>query len=151
MRPADIDHVQTLPLFRGMDPMRFDELVAGAMLQRFPALWRMLDRQGPPPEGLMPRSGHAVIVGYGRVGEMTGHALGGLTISFGVIEADIGLARRLNSARRAFAARRAAHDAVRAFGRPAARRRCWSNWREAENFGLCLRIVLARFQQEGRI
>lgn len=37
MRPADIDHVRTLPLFRGMDEARFDELVDGAMLQRFPA------------------------------------------------------------------------------------------------------------------
>lgn len=82
-----------------LNPIAFASIpLAERLLQRFPALWRMLDRQGPPPEGLMPRSGHAVIVGYGRVGEMTGHALGGLTISFGVIEADIGLARRLNSA-----------------------------------------------------
>ncbi|MBA4180806.1 MAG: sodium:proton antiporter [Anaerolinea sp.] len=61
-------------------------------------LWRLIDRQGPLPTGVMPASGHAVILGYGRVGELTGHALGQLQIPFGVVEADIGLARRLNVA-----------------------------------------------------
>lgn len=68
------------------------------MLQRFAPFWRLLDRQGPLPRGAMPVSGHAVIVGYGRVGELTGHALAQLGIPFGVVEADIGLARRLNAA-----------------------------------------------------
>ena len=57
MRPADIDHVQTLPLFRGMDPMRFDELVAGAMLQRFPAHVELI-REGDRPDFL-----HVVVEG----------------------------------------------------------------------------------------
>ena len=57
MRPADIDHVQTLPLFRGMDPARFDELVAGAMLQRFPAHVELI-REGDRPDFL-----HVVVEG----------------------------------------------------------------------------------------
>ena len=82
-----------------LNPVAFASIpLVERLLRRLPALWRTLDRQGPLPEGVMPRSGHAVIVGYGRVGEMTGHALGGLSLPFGVIEADIGLARRLNSA-----------------------------------------------------
>ena len=82
-----------------LNPLAFASIpLAERLLRRLPPLWRTLDRQGPFPEGTMPRSGHAVIVGYGRVGEMTGHALGGLSLPFGVIEADIGLARRLNSA-----------------------------------------------------
>ena len=82
-----------------LNPLAFASIpLAERLLRRLPPLWRTLDRQGPLPEGTMPRSGHAVIVGYGRVGEMTGHALGGLSLPFGVIEADIGLARRLNSA-----------------------------------------------------
>ena len=82
-----------------LNPVAFASIpLVERLLRRLPAFWRTLDRQGPLPEGVMPRSGHAVIVGYGRVGEMTGHALGGLSLPFGVIEADIGLARRLNSA-----------------------------------------------------
>ncbi|MEI2736847.1 MAG: helix-turn-helix domain-containing protein [Rhodoblastus sp.] len=57
MRPADIDHVQTLPLFRGMEPARFDELVAGAMLQRFPAHVELI-REGDRPDFL-----HVVVEG----------------------------------------------------------------------------------------
>ncbi len=68
------------------------------LLRNVRPLWHLLDRQGPLPVGVMPDSGHAVIVGYGRVGELTGHALGQLEIPFGVVEVDIGLARRLNSA-----------------------------------------------------
>jgi len=57
VRPADIDHVQTLPLFRGMEPARFDELVAGAMLQRFPAHVELI-REGDRPDFL-----HVVVEG----------------------------------------------------------------------------------------
>ena len=57
MRPADIDHVQTLPLFRGMEPARFDELVGGAMLQRFPAHVELI-REGDRPDFL-----HVVVEG----------------------------------------------------------------------------------------
>ena len=57
MRPADIDHVQTLPLFRGMAPTRFDDLMAGAMLQRFPAHVELI-REGDRPDFL-----HVVVEG----------------------------------------------------------------------------------------
>ena len=57
MRPVDIDHVQTLPLFRGMEPARFDQLVAGAMLQRFPAHVELI-REGDRPDFL-----HVVVEG----------------------------------------------------------------------------------------
>ncbi|MBI2766712.1 MAG: cation:proton antiporter [Chloroflexi bacterium] len=67
-------------------------------LRRTGPLWRLIDRQGSLPGAAMPVSGHAVIVGYGRVGELTGHALAQLGVAFGVIEADIRLARRLTAA-----------------------------------------------------
>ncbi|MFV0281514.1 MAG: helix-turn-helix domain-containing protein [Rhodoblastus sp.] len=51
MRSADIDQVRPLPLFRGMAPARFDELVAGAMLQRFPAHVELI-REGDRPDFL---------------------------------------------------------------------------------------------------
>jgi len=83
-----------------LNPLAFASIAPAERLirKRLPAFWRMLDRQGPLPEGVMPRSGHAVIIGYGRVGSMTGHVLAGLSLPFGVIEVDIGLARRLNNA-----------------------------------------------------
>ena len=42
---------------------------------------------------------HVVIAGYGRVGQLTGHALGQLEVPFNVIEADLELVRRLNNAK----------------------------------------------------
>lgn len=67
-------------------------------LARTGPLWRMLDRQGPVSTPNLPREGHAVVVGYGRVGELTGHALAQLGVSLGIVETDIGLVRRLNAA-----------------------------------------------------
>ncbi len=72
---------------------------AERFLRGKPPLWELIDRQGPPvaPYAEQMR-GHVIIAGYGRVGELTGHALQQLSIPFVVVEADIGLARRLSSA-----------------------------------------------------
>ncbi len=66
-------------------------------LSRAGRLWRLIDRQGEIPEPPLPRSGHVVVIGYGRVGELVGHALSQLTIPFIVIENDLDRVRRLAS------------------------------------------------------
>lgn len=58
-------------------------------------IWRIIDRQGVPPEVPLPRSGHVVIAGYGRVGELTGHALAQLGLAYIVIESNLEYVRRL--------------------------------------------------------
>lgn len=67
------------------------------LLQRFPRLWRLLDRHGPPPalpeEGL---TGHVVIVGYGRVGEQVVAVAQSLGIPHLVIESDVERVDALN-------------------------------------------------------
>ena len=77
--------------FRTLDPIE-------AVLRRLGPIWRFVDRQGEIPEPRLPRSGHVVIVGYGRVGELTGHALSQLGIPFAVIEINLERARALNAA-----------------------------------------------------
>ncbi len=61
-------------------------------------IWALIDRQGTPPAFAEEMRGHVIVAGYGRVGELTGHALLQLSIPYVVIEADIGLARRLAAA-----------------------------------------------------
>ncbi|HEX6030065.1 MAG TPA: NAD(P)-binding protein, partial [Tepidiformaceae bacterium] len=68
------------------------------LLRGRPPIWAFLDRQGEVPEGASKMKHHVVIAGYGRVGELAGHALLQLNVPFVVIEADLGLARRLASA-----------------------------------------------------
>jgi CPA2 family monovalent cation:H+ antiporter-2 len=58
-------------------------------------VWRFLDRQGELPEHPVPGQGHVVILGYGRVGELTGHALRTVDIPFVVVEEDLERARQL--------------------------------------------------------
>ncbi len=58
-------------------------------------LWRVIDRQGIPPDTPLPRAGHVVIAGYGRVGELTGHALAQLGLSYIVVESNLEYVRRL--------------------------------------------------------
>lgn len=65
------------------------------LLKGRPPIWRMLDRQGEPPSLAAKMHGHAVVCGYGRVGELTGHALQQLGVPFVVIEADLERVRRL--------------------------------------------------------
>lgn len=82
-----------------INPLAFASLPAiERLIRRAPGLWRLFNRQGALPVANMPVADHVVIVGYGRVGALTGHALGQMDVSFGVVEADIGLARRLNAA-----------------------------------------------------
>lgn len=62
-----------------------------AFLQRFPALWRLLDRHGPafqPPAEKL--ADHVVVVGYGRVGEHIVTVLGYLGVPRLVVELDGG-------------------------------------------------------------
>lgn len=61
-------------------------------------LWRFADHQGDIPEPPIPVSGHVVIVGYGRVGELIGHAFGQLEVPYAVVESDLDRVRRLASA-----------------------------------------------------
>jgi CPA2 family monovalent cation:H+ antiporter-2 len=59
-------------------------------LQRFPGLWKRLDRQGPPlPQVVESMSDHVVIVGYGRVGRHIVNLLGEMGIPHLVVEADV--------------------------------------------------------------
>ncbi len=64
-----------------------------------PPIWRLLDRQGEPPTAAAERMhDHAVVCGFGRVGELTGHAFAQLGIPYVVIEADLERCRRLTAA-----------------------------------------------------
>jgi len=67
-------------------------------LRKLGPAWRAIDRQGEVPEPALPRSGHVVIVGYGRVGELVGHALAQIEAPFVVIDSDLGRVRRLAAA-----------------------------------------------------
>ncbi len=61
------------------------------ILQRFPRLWKVLDRHGPAPlpaEEML--KGHVVIVGYGRVGRHIVNLLEQMGIPGLVIDADAG-------------------------------------------------------------
>lgn len=60
-----------------------------AFLQRFPALWQLLDRHGPtsqPPGEKL--AGHVVVIGYGRVGEHIVTVLGYLGVPRLIVELD---------------------------------------------------------------
>ncbi len=67
------------------------------LLQRAPALWRLLDRHGPAPapiESCM--TGHIVIVGYGRVGRHAVQVAEALNTPHLVIESDAARIDELN-------------------------------------------------------
>jgi CRP/FNR family transcriptional regulator, transcriptional activator FtrB len=61
MRSADLEHIRKLPLFADIAPAHFDELVAGAFLQRFPARMELI-REGDLPDFL-----HIVVDGLVEV------------------------------------------------------------------------------------
>jgi CRP/FNR family transcriptional regulator, transcriptional activator FtrB len=61
MRPADLDHIRRLPLFADIAPAHFDDLVAGAFLQRFPPRMELI-REGDQPDFL-----HIVVEGQVEV------------------------------------------------------------------------------------
>ena len=70
------------PAFRLIDPLE-------KWLRRFPAIWKLLDRQGPPlPETMKSMQDHVVIVGYGKVGRHIVSLLGEMEIPHLVVEAD---------------------------------------------------------------
>ena len=70
------------PAFRLIDPLE-------KWLRRFPAVWKLLDRQGPPlPDIRQSMEAHVVIVGYGRVGRHIVSLLGEMEIPHLVVEAD---------------------------------------------------------------
>jgi CRP/FNR family transcriptional regulator, transcriptional activator FtrB len=57
LRQADLDHIRKLPLFADIAPPHFDELVAGAFLQRFPSRTDLIG------EGDLPDFLHIVVEG----------------------------------------------------------------------------------------
>jgi CRP/FNR family transcriptional regulator, transcriptional activator FtrB len=61
MRTADLDHIRRLPLFADIAPVHFDDLVAGAFLQRFPPRMELI-REGDLPDFL-----HIVVDGLVEV------------------------------------------------------------------------------------
>ena len=79
-----------------LNPLAFRSLPAlERLLSRARPVWRLIDRQGEIPEPPLPRSGHVIIIGYGRVGELVGHALAQLNVPFAVVESDLERVRRL--------------------------------------------------------
>ncbi|GIK36659.1 MAG: sodium/hydrogen exchanger [Chloroflexota bacterium] len=71
-------------MFRAISPVE-------AFLQRFPALWRLLDRHGPTPQPPAEKlADHVVVVGYGRVGEHIVTVLGHLGVPRLIVELDAG-------------------------------------------------------------
>jgi monovalent cation:H+ antiporter-2, CPA2 family len=83
-----------------LNPLAFRVIVPGERILRGTGpLWRWLDRQGPPPAMGAQVSNHVVVAGYGRVGQLTGHALAQMQLPFVVIESNLELARRLTLAR----------------------------------------------------
>lgn len=78
------------PAFRLIDPLE-------KWLRQFPAVWKLLDRQGPPlPDTRKSMEGHVVIVGYGRVGRHIVSLLGEMEIPHLVVEADSHRIEELN-------------------------------------------------------
>ncbi len=73
-----------------LNPLMFRTIApVEALLQRMPALWRLLNRHGPTPQ--LPTeelAGHVVIVGYGRVGHHLVDVLNQLHIPMLVVEKD---------------------------------------------------------------
>jgi CPA2 family monovalent cation:H+ antiporter-2 len=66
-------------------------------LQRFPRIWRPLDRHGPAPSPLEETiENHVVVVGYGRVGRHMVNVLEAIDIPHLVIEADVERVQALN-------------------------------------------------------
>jgi monovalent cation:H+ antiporter-2, CPA2 family len=72
------------PMFRLITPIE-------EWLQRFPTLWRFLNRRGlPPTQPEETISGHVVIVGYGRVGRHIANLLEEMSIPHLVVDSDPG-------------------------------------------------------------
>jgi CPA2 family monovalent cation:H+ antiporter-2 len=81
-----------------VNPLLFKAIPLGERaLRRLPALWRLLDRSGPPPvarpHGL---ADHVVLVGYGRVGEHIAAVLERLHAPLLIVEHDAARVAQLN-------------------------------------------------------
>jgi CPA2 family monovalent cation:H+ antiporter-2 len=99
-----------------LDPDQYSLILAGALLsipinpfmfrligrvekglQRYPVLWKPLDRHGPAAAPLEETlSEHVVVVGYGRVGRHIVSVLESLHIPAVIIESDVGRVEELN-------------------------------------------------------
>ncbi|MBN1451799.1 MAG: cation:proton antiporter [Anaerolineales bacterium] len=78
------------PMFRLIHPLE-------KWLQRFPRVWSLLDRHGPPPPQIEEIiDNHVVIVGYGRVGRNIVSLLGQMGIPHLVVDADAGRIEELD-------------------------------------------------------
>ncbi|MEZ4494835.1 MAG: cation:proton antiporter [Dehalococcoidia bacterium] len=81
----------------GLNPIVYNLMLRSEpFLARFGPIWKAIDRQGPLPAQFERMQGHVVILGYGRVGELTGHALSSLQRDFVIIEGDLPRARTLS-------------------------------------------------------
>ena len=81
----------------GLNPIVYNLMLRSEpFLARFGPIWKAIDRQGPLPAQFERMQGHVVILGYGRVGELTGHALSSLQRDFVIIEGDLPRARILS-------------------------------------------------------
>jgi CPA2 family monovalent cation:H+ antiporter-2 len=70
------------PMFRLIHPLE-------EWLQRFPAVWKLLNQHGPPPVEIEESiKDHVVIVGYGQVGHHIVSLLGQMAIPHLVVDAD---------------------------------------------------------------
>lgn len=84
-----------------LNPLLFRLVPRGeALLAGSGPLWRALRRGGAVPEGPVGLTGHVVIVGYGRVGELIGHAMDSAGEKYVIIEEGLELARLLTRAGR---------------------------------------------------
>ena len=91
---AAVASIALNPLLFAVQP-RVEAALAGSG-----PLWRALDRQGVPPMPHEPSPGGVVILGFGRVGSLTSHALDRAGVPYVIVESDIDLARRLQAAGR---------------------------------------------------
>lgn len=79
-----------------LNPLAFATLPKlEAALRHLGPFWRFINHQGEIPDPPLPQSGHVVIIGYGRVGELVGHAMSQMGEPFAVIEADLARVRQL--------------------------------------------------------
>ena len=70
------------PMYHAIEP-------AESWLKKYPKLWNLLNRQGPPiPQAVESMEGHVVIVGYGRVGHHIVSLLKEIGVPHLVVEAD---------------------------------------------------------------
>ena len=82
-----------------VNPLMFRSInITEKWLQKFPLIWKWLDRHGPSPVPEVEQvSEHVVVIGYGRVGEHIVDVLSQLNVPRLVIDSDAGRVEDLNS------------------------------------------------------